>query len=74
MPKGIFIFNYIKPLKDLKQIAIDKNRQLILSQCETDIDIWYCHKYDIKEAIKELNKYYYEYHEIDIDMFKLIII
>lgn len=69
---NIFKHIFIKSLTDLKQIAIDKNRQVILSQYESDIDIWYCHKYDIKKAIKELNCYYYEFHQIN--SFKLIIL
>jgi hypothetical protein len=68
---NVFTFDKVKRLTNLNNVNA-KNNQIILIQVESEIEIFYCHKYDILEGIKELNKYFYDYHGYDYFEFKLI--
>ncbi|GAG59926.1 unnamed protein product [marine sediment metagenome] len=61
---NIWKWKYTKRLINLNPVN-NKKYTVIMVLCETDIDIYYCFKVDRIYSIHEINRYYFEFMEVD---------
>ena len=65
-----FKWKHCKKLFTLSKVN-DNNYQVIMVFDGIDIDLYYCNRFDIGNAINEINKYYFTFQEvmhIDIEL------